>query len=111
MTNTTEWIRIERDAALQRADHFADACLSLKAENEQLRNERQRLLHEAQGNGFTGDDVDAAISWAVRQMGEWHKLQQAVKYLRENVIQTHGKNPYVYAWQPVWEEFERRVSG
>ena len=32
-----DWVQVERDAALQRADYFADACLSMKAENERLR--------------------------------------------------------------------------
>jgi hypothetical protein len=41
---------------------------------------------------------------------ELKRLRDAVAYLRENVIQTHSTNPYVYAWQPVWEEFKRRVD-
>jgi hypothetical protein len=50
MTDTTEWIRIERDAALQRADYFADACLAMKAANERLRAIVDRLPKTADGH-------------------------------------------------------------
>jgi NAD-dependent DNA ligase len=44
MTDTTEWLQLERNAALQQADYFADACLSMKAEVERLKEELERVV-------------------------------------------------------------------
>jgi hypothetical protein len=34
------------------------------------------LLRTSQRNGFIGDNLDDAIAWAVRQMGEAHRLRR-----------------------------------
>jgi hypothetical protein len=41
---------------------------------------------------------------------EIERLRDAVAYLRENAVQTHGSDPYVYVWQRAWQEFQRRVD-
>ena len=41
---------------------------------------------------------------------EIERLRNAVAYLRDKAVGTHGDDPYVYIWQCVWDEFERRVS-
>jgi hypothetical protein len=56
------------------------------AEIEQLRAVLDRLLHDAQRNGFIGDNLDDAIAWATRQMGESFRLRAEVELLRVQLV-------------------------
>jgi hypothetical protein len=68
-----ERLRIDRDEALAKADHWIGQCREINQENI--------------------------------------KLGGAVAYLHGHVTQNAGGGqPYTYAWQSVWEEFERRVD-
>jgi len=56
---------------------------------------------------WENDPACMCCDWAV---GEIERLRNAVAYLREKAVQTHGTNPYFYVWQWAWDEFERRVD-
>jgi hypothetical protein len=81
-------------------------------------NEIERLRERIQQHEAGMDS--AGLSWmrscdeltaeCFRHKAEIERLRGAVAYLREKAVQTHGPDPYVYVWQRVWEEFERRVS-
>lgn len=55
-------------------------CQRAADEIEQLHGTLDKLLYDAQGNGFIGDNIDDAIEWAVRQMAEAHRLRREQRF-------------------------------
>ena len=80
-----DWVRVERDAALQRADYFAEACLSQKAEIERLR----QAVREAIELSDTGSDRHRA-AFDPHGAGEIPAGWRVVEKIRETLIDGGG---------------------
>ena len=61
------------------AEFLAGGLLDACDEIERLQAILSAFLHDAQGNGFIGDNVPDALSWASRQMGEAYRLREITR--------------------------------
>lgn len=85
-----DYVGCDNATALEMCDEIGRLQLMATKETErcmELEAKLERMLYDAQGNGFIGDNVDDAIAWATRQMGESFRLRKerdrAVAKLRD----------------------------